>query len=124
MSSTRFPEDAPFFVKDYHDYYKTPRGYHPRSLNSNEGWNVIGTLCFLNQPILAYTSEIDSAVMVIHGEKAHSCYMGEDAFGLLRGDNKELVIVPGATHTDLYDGGGRDAIPWDKIQTFFETNLR
>lgn len=118
------PEDAPQFVRDYHDYYKTPRGYHPRSLNSNEGWSVIGTQSFLNQPILAYAGEIESAVMVLHGEAAHSRYMGEDAFGLLRGDNKELVIVPGATHTDLYDGGGRDAIPWDKIQTFFETNLR
>ena len=108
-----FPEDAPWFVRDYHDYYKTPRGYHPRSLNSNEGWNVIGTQSFLNQPLLAYAGEIESAVMVLHGDAAHSCYMGKDAFAQLRGDNKELVLVPGATHTDLYDGGGKDAIPWD-----------
>lgn len=107
------PEDAPWFVRDYHDYYKTPRGYHPRSLNSNEGWNVIGTQSFLNQPLLAYAGEIESAVMVLHGDAAHSCYMGKDAFAQLRGDNKELVLVPGATHTDLYDGGGKNAIPWD-----------
>ena len=117
------PEDAPFFVKDYYDYYKTPRGYHPRSLNSNEGWNVIGTQSFLNQPILAYASEIENAVMVLHGDAAHSCYMGRDAFAQLKGDNKELVLVPGAVHTDLYDGGGKNAIPWDKIQQFFEQNL-
>lgn len=118
------PEDAPWFVRDYHDYYKTPRGYHPRSLNSNEGWNVIGTQSFLNQPLLAYTGEIESAVMVLHGDAAHSCYMGKDAFAQLRGDNKELVLVPGATHTDLYDGGGKDAIPWDKLQGFFERYLQ
>lgn len=117
------PEDAPFFVRDYYDYYKTPRGYHPRSLNSNEGWNVIGTMSFLNQPILAYTDEIENAVMVLHGDAAHSCYMGKDAFAQLHGDNKELVLVPGAVHTDLYDGGGKNAIPWDKIQQFFEQNL-
>ena len=117
------PEDAPQFVRDYHDYYKTPRGYHPRSLNSNEGWNAIGTQSFLNQPILAYADEIESAVMVLHGDAAHSCYMGKDAFARLTGENKELVLVPGAVHTDLYDGGGKDAIPWDKIQTFFETYL-
>lgn len=117
------PEDAPFFVREYYDYYKTPRGYHPRSLNSNEGWNVIGTQSFLNQPILAYADEIESAVMVLHGDTAHSCYMGKDAFEQLEGDNKELVLVPGAVHTDLYDGGGKDAIPWDKIQDFFERYL-
>ena len=117
------PEDAPFFVRDYYDYYKTPRGYHPRSLNSNEGWSVIGTMSFLNQPILAYTDEIENAVMVLHGDAAHSCYMGKDAFAQLQGDNKELVLVPGAVHTDLYDGGGKNAIPWDKIQQFFEQNL-
>ena len=117
------PEDAPFFVRDYYDYYKTPRGYHPRSLNSNEGWNVIGTQSFLNQPILAYADEIEGAVMVLHGDTAHSCYMGKDAFERLEGDNKELVLVPGAVHTDLYDGGGKDAIPWDKIQDFFERYL-
>ena len=118
------PEDAPWFVRDYHDYYKTPRGYHPRSLNSNEGWNVIGTQSFLNQPLLAYAGEIESAVMVLHGDAAHSCYMGKDAFAQLKGDNKELVLVPGATHTDLYDGGGKDAIPWDQIQAFFERYLQ
>lgn len=118
------PEDAPWFVRDYHDYYKTSRGYHPRSLNSNEGWNVIGTQSFLNQPILAHAGEIENAVMVLHGDAAHSFYMGRDAFALLRGENKELVLVPGATHTDLYDGGGKDAIPWDKIQAFFERYLR
>ena len=117
------PDDAPWFVRDYYDYYKTPRGYHPRSGNSNDGWNVTGTMSFLNQPILAYTGEIESAVMVLHGEAAHSCYMGKDAFALLRGDNKELVLVPGATHTDLYDGGGKGAIPWDTIQEFFEKYL-
>ena len=117
------PADAPQFVRDYHDYYKTPRGYHPRSLNSNEGWNAIGTQSFLNQPILAYADEIESAVMVLHGAAAHSCYMGKDAFARLTGDNKELVLVPGATHTDLYDGGGKGAIPWDKIQGFFEKYL-
>ena len=117
------PEDAPWFVRDYYDYYKTPRGYHPRSLNSNEGWNVIGTQSFLNQPILAYADEIESAVMVLHGDAAHSCYMGRDAFAQLKGDNKELVLVPGATHTDLYDGGSKNAIPWDQIQAFFERYL-
>ena len=118
------PDDAPFFVRDYYDYYKTPRGYHPRSLNSNDGWNVIGTQSFLNQPILAYADEIEGAVMVLHGEAAHSCYMGKDAFSRLKGDNKELVLVPGAVHTDLYDGGDKNAIPWDKIQTFFEKYLQ
>ena len=118
------PEDAPWFVRDYHDYYKTSRGYHPRSLNSNEGWNVIGTQSFLNQPILAYADEIESAVMVLHGDAAHSCYMGRDAFARLTGDNKELVLVPGTTHTDLYDGGGKSAIPWDQIQEFFERYLQ
>ena len=117
------PADAPFFVKDYYDYYKTPRGYHPRSLNSNDGWNAIGTQSFLNQPILAYIDEIENAVMVLHGEKAHSRYMGEDAFARLTGDNKELVIVPGAVHTDLYDGGGKGAIPWDKVEGFFSRYL-
>ena len=118
------PEDAPWFVRDYHDYYKTPRGYHPRSLNSNEGWNVVGTQSFLNQPLLAYAGEIESAVMVLHGDAAHSCYMGKDAFARLKGDNKELVLVPGATHTDLYDGGSKSAIPWDQIQGFFKRYLQ
>ena len=116
------PEDAPFFVKDYHDYYKTPRGYHPRSLNSNEGWNVTGTMSFLNQPLLAYAHEIRSAVLVIHGEKAHSRYFGEDAFHKLTGDNKELLIIPGAVHTDLYDR--TDVIPFDKLAEFYNTYLK
>ncbi len=117
------PDDTPFFVKDYFDYYKTPRGYHPRSLNSNGGWNVTGCMSFLNQPILCYADEIRSAVLVIHGEKAHSRYFGEDAFKKLTGDNKELLIIPGAVHTDLYDGGGKDAIPFDRIEDFFHKNL-
>lgn len=119
-------EDAPFFVKDYSEYYKG-RAYHPRSLNSNEGWNTIGTMSFLNQPILQYTNEIRSAVLVIHGEKAHSCYMGRDAFAaMMEGnpcpENKELLIIPGAVHTDLYDN--LDVIPFDKIQNFFQNYLK
>ncbi len=114
------PEDAPFFVKDYYDYYKTRRGYHPRSLNSNGGWNVIGCISFLNQPILCYADEIRSAVLVVHGEKAHSCYFSKDAFAKLTGDNKELLLIPDAVHTDLYDGGGKDAIPFDKLASFFQ----
>ncbi len=117
------PEDAPFFAKDYYDYYKTSRGYHPRSLNSNGGWNRIGCMSFLNQPILCYADEIRSAVLVMHGEKAHSCYFSRDAFAKLTGDNKELLIIPGAVHTDLYDGGGKDAIPFDKFEQFFKENL-
>lgn len=116
------PEDAPFFVKDYHDYYKTPRGYHPRSLNSNGGWNVTGCMSFLNQPILAYAGEIESAVLIVHGEKAHSCYFSKDAFARLTGDNKELLIIPGAVHTDLYDRVG--IIPFDKLASFFGTHLK
>ena len=120
------PEDAPFFVKDYYDYYKTKRGYHPRSLNSNGGWNVTGTMSFLNQPILQYVSEIRSAVLMIHGEKAHSCYMGRDAYAhMMEGnpvpENKELMIIPGAVHTDLYDR--MDVIPFDKITAFFRQHL-
>ena len=118
------PENAPFFVKDYYDYYKTSRGYHPRSLNSNGGWNKIGCMSFFNQPILCYANEIRSAVLVVHGEKAHSRYFGEDAFKKLTGDDKELLIIPGAVHTDLYDGGGKDAIPFDKLERFFAENLR
>ena len=116
------PEDAPFFVKDYYDYYKTPRGYHPRSLNSNGGWNVTGCMSFLNQPILAYAHEIHSAVLVMHGEKAHSCYFSKDAFAKLTGDNKELLLIPGAVHTDLYDR--TDIIPFDKLVDFFQKNLK
>lgn len=123
------PEDAPFFVKDYYDYYKTDRGYHPRSLNSNNGWNVTGCISFMNQPILQYSNEIRSAVLVIHGEKAHSCYFSKDAFAnMIDGnpytDNKELLIIPDAVHTDLYDGGGKDAIPFDKIAAFFNAYLK
>lgn len=123
------PEDAPFFVKDYYDYYKTDRGYHVRSLNSNDGWNVTGCMSFLNMPILQYSNEIRSAVLVIHGEKAHSCYFSKDAFGNMVKDNpyaenKELMIIPDTVHTDLYDGGGKNAIPFDKITAFFQKNLK
>lgn len=116
------PEDAPQFVKDYHAYYKTPRGYHPRSLNSNEGWAATGCLSLLNSRILQYADEIRSAVLLIHGEKAHSCYFSRDAFEKLKGDNKELLIIPGAVHTDLYDN--LDVIPFDKITDFLNTNLK
>ncbi len=116
------PEDAPFFVKDYFAYYKTKRGYHPRSLNSNGGWNVTSALSFLNMPLLTYAGEIRSAVLVIHGEKAHSCYFSRDAFAKLRGDNKKLLIIPGAVHTDLYDNP--DVIPFNAIAEFFGTYLK
>lgn len=116
------PDDAPQFVKDYHAYYKTPRGYHKRSLNSNAGWNMTSALAFLNAPILAYADEIRNAVMIVHGEKAHSRYMGETAFRKLRGDNKKLLIVPGASHTDLYDK--TDIIPFDAIVEFYQTYLK
>ena len=123
------PEDAPFFVKDYYDYYKTERGYHERSLNSNGGWNVIGCESFINQPILKYTNEIRNAVLIIHGEKAHSCYFSRDAYAAMTegskyADNKELMIIPGMVHTDLYDGGGKNAIPFDKIENFYRENLK
>lgn len=117
------PEGAPQFVKDYFDYYKTPRGFHPRSGNSTDGWNVTSSSSFLNARLLAYAGEIESAVMVLHGEKAHSRYFGETAFKLLKGDNKVLRIVPGANHTDLYDGGKGSFIPWDEIEAFFRKNL-
>lgn len=116
------PADAPFFVKDYHDYYKTSRGYHPRSLNSNDGWNVTSSLSFLNMPILQYSHEIRSAVLLVHGEKAHSCYFSKDAFEKLTGENKELLLIPGAVHTDLYDQV--DVIPFDKMAAFFKENMR
>ena len=115
------PEDAPQFVRDYYDYYKTPRGYHARSLNSNEGWNVTSSLSFLNASLLNYAGEIESAVMVLHGEAAHSLYFGRDAFSRLRGENKELVIVPGASHTDLYDR--KNIIPFERIADFFRRYL-
>ena len=121
------PEDAPFFVKDYHDYYKTKRGYHKRSLNSNDGWNVTSSLSFINMPILKYTNEIRSVVLMIHGEKAHSCYFSKDAYNNMikdsnYKDNKELMIIPNAVHTDLYDKV--DIIPFDKIEEFFKENLK
>jgi hypothetical protein len=115
------PEDAPFFVKDYHDYYKTERGYTERSLNSNEGWNITSSLSFINMPILQYSDEIRSAVLMIHGEKAHSCYFSRDAFSKLKGDNKELLILPDTVHTDLYDQ--KDVIPFNKLENFFKENL-
>ncbi|MDE5765655.1 MAG: alpha/beta hydrolase, partial [Clostridia bacterium] len=115
------PDDAPFYVKDYYDYYKTKRGYHKRSLNSNGGWNKTSALSFINMPILAYSSEIRSAVLVMHGEKAHSCYFSKDAFKNLKGGNKELLIIQGAVHTDLYDR--KDIIPFDKLETFFNKSF-
>ncbi len=123
------PEDAPFFVKDYYDYYKTDRGYHPRSLNSNDGWNVTGCMSFMNQPILHYSNEIRSAVLIMHGEKAHSCYFSRDAYDNMvkdnpYSDNKELLIIPDTVHTDLYDGGGKDAIPFDKLEQFFTQYMK
>lgn len=116
------PEDTPQFVKDYYAYYKTPRGYHSRSLNSNGGWNVTSSLSFLNMPILQYSSEIRSAVLLVHGEKAHSRYFSETAYSKLTGDNKELLIIPGANHTDLYDQ--MDIIPFEKLNAFFTAYLR
>lgn len=122
-------DDMPFFVKDYHDYYKTDRGYHERSLNSNGGWNVTGCESFVNQPILKYSNEIRSAVLLIHGEKAHSCYFSKEAYAdMIKDskytDNKELMIIPDAVHTDLYDGGDKDYIPFDKLQSFFTEYLK
>lgn len=117
------PDDAPQFVKDYYAYYKTPRGYHPRSLNSNNGWNVTSALSFINTPLLTYIGEIRSAVLVVHGEKAHSRYFSEDAFKKLKGDNKELLIVPGASHVDLYDNVA-GVIPYDEIESFIRVNMK
>ena len=121
------PEDAPFFVKDYYDYYKTERGYTQRSLNSNDGWNVTSSLSFLNMPILQYSNEIRSAVLMLHGEKAHSCYFSRDVYAAMVkdshwADNKELLIIPGAVHTDLYDR--KDIIPFDRIEQFFRMYLK
>ena len=109
-------------VTDYYDYYKTKRGYHKRSLNSNDGWNVTSSLSFINMPILSYSNEIKSAVLLIHGDKAHSCYFSKDAFKKLKGKNKELLLIKGAVHTDLYDR--MDIIPFDKITKFFNENLK
>ena len=120
------PKDAPFYVKDYSEYYKG-RAYHKRSLNSNGGWNKIGCMSFINQPILKYSNEIRSAVLMIHGEKAHSCYFSKDAYKNMTTnsnytDNKELMIIPNAVHTDLYDN--KNIIPFDKIEKFFKDNLK
>ncbi len=122
------PDDAPFFVKDYHSYYKTERGYHARSLNSNEGWNATAGTSLMNTRLFTYSKEIRSAVLMIHGEKAHSCYFTKDAYADMikdskYADNKELYIIPEAVHTDLYDGGDKDYIPFDKMQSFFEKYL-
>ncbi len=121
------PEDAPFFVKDYYDYYKTQRGYTERSLNSGDGWNVTSSLSFLNMPILHYSNEIRSAVLMIHGDKAHSCYFSKDTFAQMvkdspYADNKQLLLIPGAVHTDLYDR--KDIIPFDKIEQFFRNYFK
>ncbi len=128
------PSDFPQFVKDYYDYYKTERGYHKRSLNSNAGWNATSGLSLMNMPLLCYTSEIENPVLIVHGDKAHSRYFSETAFENMTGakrsgwdtvsGNKELLIIPGASHCDLYDGGGKNAIPFDKIESFFRINLR
>ena len=114
--------EEPQFVKDYYGYYKTPRGFHKRSINSNGNWNTTSALSFINMPILNYSSEIRNAVLMIHGENAHSRYFSEDAYKKLKGDNKELLIIPGANHVDLYDQ--KDKIPFDKIENFFKTNLK
>lgn len=121
------PDDAPFFVKDYYDYYKTERGYHKRSLNSNGGWNVTGCISFMNQPILRYSNEIRSAVLIIHGEKAHSCYFSKDAYNdMINGnpykENKKLLIIPNAVHTDLYDK--TDIIPFEEIEKFIRNAVK
>ena len=112
----KLDKDAPFFVRDYVSYYKTDRGYHPRSLNSNGGWNVTSAVSFLNMPLESYAGEIKNAVLLVHGEKAHSRYFSEDLFKKLKGENKRLLIVPGAVHTDLYDK--TDVIPFDEIEAF------
>ena len=116
------PDNAPQFVKDYYAYYKTERGYHPRSLNSNNGWNVTSPLSFMNMPILQYAAEIRSAVLLVHGEKAHSRYFSEGAYEKMAGDNKELLIIPGASHVDLYDN--LDVIPFEKLNSFFNIHLK
>ena len=120
----KLTENEPQFVKDYWDYYKTKRGFHKRSINSNGNWNMTSSLSLINQPILQYSSEIRTPVLVVHGENAHSRYFGEDAFKKLKGDNKELLIVKGANHVDLYDGGDKNAIPFDKIESFYKENLK
>lgn len=116
------PDDAPQFVKEYYAYYKTPRGYHVRSGNSTDGWNVTSALPFINFTLLDRAGEIRNAVMVVHGENAHSRYFGEDAFKKLHGDNKQLLIVADANHCDLYDN--LEKIPFDQIATFFYTQMK
>ena len=121
------PEDAPQFVNDYYAYYKTPRGYHKRSLNSNSGWNVTAATSLLNMRLFTYTNEIRNAVLVIHGDQAHSCYMSKDAYAdMIKDskytDNKELLLIPGASHTDLYDQ--KDIIPFAKMESFFDKYLK
>ena len=123
-----YPEGAPQFLKDYIDYYRRPRGFHPRSQGEGKGWNVTGCMSFVNQPICNYTNEIRSAVLMIHGEKAHSLYFSLDEYKKMTSDsgytgNKELLIIPGAVHTDLYDGGNNNYIPWDKLESFFNKYL-
>ncbi|MBE6990023.1 MAG: alpha/beta hydrolase [Ruminococcaceae bacterium] len=123
------PEGAPYYVIDYHDYYKTPRGYHPRSLNSNDGWAASTGTSLMNTRLFTYSNEIRGAVLMIHGDKAHSCYMSRDAYAdMVKGskyaDNKELLLIPGASHTDLYDGGGKDAIPFNQIESFMRKYLK
>ncbi len=114
----------PLFVQQYFDYYKTKRGFHTRSINSNGKWNMTSSLSLINQPILQYADEIKTPVLIVHGEIAHSRYFGETAFSKLKGDNKELFIVKGANHVDLYDGGDKNAIPFDKIESFYKENLK
>ena len=116
--------DEPLFIQQYFDYYKTKRGFHARSINSNGKWNMTSSLSLINQPILQYASEIRTPVLVVHGEIAHSRYFGEDTFKKLKGDNKELFIVEGVNHVDLYDGGDKNAIPFDKIESFYKENLK
>ncbi|QPK94667.1 alpha/beta hydrolase [Actinomyces sp. zg-332] len=115
------PQDAPDFVKDYHSYYKTGRGYHSRSLNSNDGWNITGTMSFMNQPIMRHSDEIRNAVLLVHGEKAHSYYFSKDTFEKLKGENKHFITIPNAVHVDLYDD--INIIPFDEIIKFFRKYL-
>jgi fermentation-respiration switch protein FrsA (DUF1100 family) len=116
--------NEPLFVQQYFDYYKTKRGFHSRSINSNGKWNMTSSLSLINQPILQYANEIRTPVLIVHGENAHSRYFGEDAFKKLKGDNKALLIVKGANHVDLYDGGDKNVIPFDKIESFYKENLK
>jgi fermentation-respiration switch protein FrsA (DUF1100 family) len=128
IEKEQIDDKTPFFVKDYYDYYKTSRGYHERSLNSNGGWNKIGCISFVNTKMLQFSKEIRNAVMMIHGEKAHSCYFSRDAYrqmteGSKYASNKLLYIIPGAVHTDLYDGGNNHFIPFDQMEAFFREYL-